>query len=133
MRYFAVTLLALVAAACAAPSGPFAYRNSILTNAEGRTLYVYSKDTAGKTTCIGGCAERWPPYIVTDEGNAGGVFGVIVRDDGRRQWAFNGQPLYFNATDFRPGDRKGGGVDGVWSVVKTQAPVVLPGTSDRGY
>jgi hypothetical protein len=29
--------------------------------------------------------------------------------------------LYFNATDSRPGDRKGGGADGVWSVVRSPA------------
>jgi predicted lipoprotein with Yx(FWY)xxD motif len=123
-----VALLVALAAGCATQSGPFTYRNNILTTSDGRTLYTYAKDAKGKSTCNGRCADAWPPYLVTSEGNAGGYFTVITRDDGTRQWAFDGKPLYMNATDSRPGDRKGGGVDGVWSVVRSPATMLAPST-----
>jgi predicted lipoprotein with Yx(FWY)xxD motif len=118
----AIVLVALVAGCATAPQTPFTYRHNILTTGEGRTLYVYARDVPGKSSCDGPCARVWPPYLVTgDDAKAGGYFSVITRDDGRRQWAFDGKPLYFNATDLKPGDRKGGGVDGVWSVVRSPA------------
>jgi len=116
-RWIAVLLLT----GCATQPVPFTYRNNILTTGDGRTLYTYAKDTAGKSACNARCADLWPPYLVTQEGDAGGYFSVVTREDGRQQWAFDGKPLYFNATDSRPGDRKGGGADGVWSVVRSPA------------
>ena len=112
-------LFAALAAGCATQSAPFTYRNNVLTTGEGRTLYVYAKDAPGKSNCNGRCADVWPPYFVTT-------------DDGRRQWAFDGKPLYFNSTDSRPGDRKGGGADGVWSVVRSPATQSAPGTAPVG-
>ena len=121
-----VVLRVVLMAGCASQPSPFNYRNNVLTAGNGRTLYTYAKDVSGKSTCNGRCADAWPPYLVTHEGNAGGYFSVITRDDGRRQWAFDGKPLYFNATDSQPGDRKGGGVDGVWSVVRSPATLSAP-------
>jgi predicted lipoprotein with Yx(FWY)xxD motif len=114
-------LFAALVAGCATQPVPFTYRNNILTTGDGRTLYSYAKDGPGKSNCTGRCADLWPPYLVTTQDREGGYFSVITRDDGRRQWAFEGRPLYFNATDSRPGDRKGGGADGVWSVVRSPA------------
>ena len=114
-------LFAALVAGCATQPVPFTYRNNILTTGDGRTLYSYAKDGPGKSNCTGRCADLWPPYLVTTQDREGGYFDVITRDDGRRQWAFEGRPLYFNATDSRPGDRKGGGADGVWSVVRSPA------------
>jgi len=127
-------LVAVLVAGCATQSVPFAYRNNILVTGDGRTLYTFAKDAPGKSNCNGRCADLWPPYFVTSrEGEAGGYFSVVTRDDGRQQWAFDGKPLYFNATDSRPGDRKGGGVDGVWSVVRSPASLAAPvGTPSMG-
>lgn len=126
-------VFAVLVAGCATQPAPFTYRNNVLTTGEGRTLYVYAQDAPGKSNCNGRCADVWPPYFVTtDDGKAGGYFTVITRDDGRRQWAFDGKPLYFNATDSRPGDRKGGGADGVWSVVRSPATQSAPGTAPVG-
>jgi predicted lipoprotein with Yx(FWY)xxD motif len=132
-----ILFVALVAG-CATQPVPFTYRNNVLTTGDGRTLYTYAKDAPGKSTCNARCADLWPPYFVTAQGgDAGGYFSVVTRDDGRRQWAFDGKPLYFNATDARPGDRKGGGVDGVWAVVRSPAaaqvaaPVGTPSMGTR--
>ena len=34
---------------------------TILTNAQGLTLYSFIPDTASKTVCTGSCAQTWPP------------------------------------------------------------------------
>jgi len=127
-------LAPLLVAACAA-SGPFTTRNGILASPNGHTLYMYAKDPPGKSTCYGTCASRWPPYLVAQGAPTPEMYTVITRDDGTRQWSYNGQAVYFNATDYLPGDRKGGGVDGVWSVVRMpmlSAPEATRG-SDGGY
>jgi predicted lipoprotein with Yx(FWY)xxD motif len=43
---------------------------------------------------------------------------VIVRDDGSRQWAYKGKPLYLWVKDHKPGDTTGDGFRGVWHVAR---------------
>src|SRR6266568_8812451 len=38
---------------------------TILTNAQGMTLYYFKPDTAVTSACTGGCAHIWPPLILT--------------------------------------------------------------------
>lgn len=38
---------------------------SILVDSQGRTLYMFAKDTSGKSTCTGSCAQAWPPAVVS--------------------------------------------------------------------
>jgi predicted lipoprotein with Yx(FWY)xxD motif len=98
----------------------------ILVNSAGMTLYTFDRDVAGsgKSVCNGPCAANWPPLSAkaTDAGtelNTGGHgdWSVIVRDDGSRQWAYRGKPIYHYAKDQKPGDRTGDGFNGVWHVV----------------
>ncbi len=42
----------------------------------------------------------------------------MTRDDGRRQWAYKGKPLYTWARDQQPGDRTGDGFNNLWRVAK---------------
>ena len=90
--------------------------NGILA-AAGRTLYTFDKDAANKSNCNGGCAAAWPPFLVKDGDRTTGEFRAITRDDGTRQWAMNGKPLYFYAADVQAGDAKGDGQGGVWHVI----------------
>lgn len=92
--------------------------NGILADASGRTLYTFDKDASNKSNCNGGCATAWPPFLVKDGDRTAATFNVITRDDGARQWALNGKPLYFFAADVRAGDAKGDGQGGVWHVVR---------------
>ena len=43
---------------------------------------------------------------------------TITRDDGSKQWAFNGKPLYTYAQDQKAGDVMGEGFKGVWHAAK---------------
>ena len=88
------------------------------TNASGMTLYVFDRDAGGKSACNGPCAANWPPLMVTGSGAASGDWTVIVRDDGGKQWAYKGKPLYTWSKDAKAGDKTGDGVNSVWHVAK---------------
>mgnify|MGYP003429987773 CR=1 FL=1 len=94
--------------------------NGILA-ASGHTLYTFDKDAANKSNCNGGCAATWPPFLVQDGDNVPVEFRVITRDDGARQWALNGKPLYFFAADLNAGEAKGDGKNGVWHVIRGES------------
>jgi predicted lipoprotein with Yx(FWY)xxD motif len=48
----------------------------------------------------------------------GGDFTIITRDDGGKQWAYQGKPLYRWARDAKPGDTTGDGVIAAWWVAR---------------
>ncbi len=87
----------------------------VLTDPNGLTLYTFAGDDAGTSNCNDDCAQKWPPLLFK-RGAAQGEFSIIQRNDGTRQWAFRGQPLYRFITDKKPGDTTGDGVGGVWQV-----------------
>lgn len=94
-----------------------------LAGPNGMTLYVYANDTDSVSNCNGGCADAWPPLLGDGTGVApgdgvSGTFGTTTRDDGTKQVTHNGQPLYYYGSDAAPGDAKGDGVGGVWSIAQ---------------
>lgn len=84
------------------------------------TLYTFDKDAAGagKSTCNETCAENWPPLQADGTDRGKGDYSVVARDDGSKQWAYKGKPLYFWGKDTKPGETNGDGVKGVWHVAK---------------
>lgn len=95
---------------------------TILTDAEGRSLYVFDADTDGTSTCYDDCASNWPALTTDGEPQAGGdadasLLGTTDRDDGTVQVTYAGQPLYYFAGDQAAGDTNGQGVGEVWWVV----------------
>jgi predicted lipoprotein with Yx(FWY)xxD motif len=36
---------------------------TVLTDGKGFTLYHLTSDSNSTTTCVGGCASTWPPFI----------------------------------------------------------------------
>lgn len=122
-RFVAGIMLAAGAAFGAgvfAADAPAMKKGDHYVNAEGMTLYTFDKDKAnsGKSVCNDQCATNWPPLMADDSANASGDFSVITRDDGKKQWAYKGQPLYLFKKDEKPGDMKGDNVNDVWHVVK---------------
>jgi predicted lipoprotein with Yx(FWY)xxD motif len=95
---------------------------AILTDGEGKTLYLFTKDsTAGESACDADCAANWPP-LMSAEGMSlpeglPGELGTIDRADGTQQATYNDIPLYHFAQDDDAGDVYGEGVGGVWFVV----------------
>ena len=92
--------------------------NGVLADGAGMTVYTFDKDTAGsgKSVCNEGCAKMWPPVPVTEERIAA-PYSSVTRDDGTKQLAYKGKPLYLFANDTKPGERKGDKVKDVWHVV----------------
>ena len=87
-----------------------------LVDGQGRTLYLFEADKAGKSSCSGACAGAWPPYVSNDTpqagtGVTGALLGTSVRGDGAAQVTYDGHPLYYYAGDSRPGDAAGQGLD----------------------
>lgn len=111
-------LFGLLAAGARAAEPPFQHLDGVLADRAGRTVYTYDRDTkAGGSTCNDQCAVLWPPVHADADASAQGRYTLVVRDDGRRQWAWNDKPLYYWLADRKPGDRTGDGVDGVWHLV----------------
>lgn len=109
---------AALLAACATTGGPAAVSGGMLTGANGMTLYTFDKDTAGsgKSVCNGPCATNWPPLMAADSDSARGDYGIVVRDDGKKQWSYKGKPLYYWVKDQKPGDKTGDGFNNVWRI-----------------
>jgi predicted lipoprotein with Yx(FWY)xxD motif len=127
MSHFKLTLAAVVSvfvlAACAGMTyAPVKYRDGLMTGANGMTLYTFDKDAtgSGKSVCNGQCATNWPPLMATAAEQSGGDWTVITRDDGSKQWAWLGKPLYYWAKDQKPGDMTGDNFNKVWHVVKPE-------------
>ncbi|MEW5888805.1 MAG: hypothetical protein AB1768_07085 [Pseudomonadota bacterium] len=116
-----LTLLAGCATADTRSATPPARAESgVLVGGNGMTLYTFDKDPAGggKSACNGQCAINWPPLLAADSDRGSGDWSVITRDDGKKQWAYKGKPLYFWIKDQKPGDKTGEGVNNVWHVAK---------------
>ena len=118
----AVLLTAVLAgyAALASAQMPVKMADGMLTNAAGMTLYMFDKDMAGsgKSACNGPCAANWPPLLAQGGDMAAGDYSIVLREDGMKQWAFKGKPLYQWSKDQKPGDKSGDGFNNMWHVAK---------------
>ena len=94
-------------------------KGKVLTNDKGLTLYVFDKDSGGKSACNGPCAGNWPPLMAAADAMQMGDYSVITRDDGSKQWAYKGHPLYTWKDDKKQGDITGDGfANGVWHIAQ---------------
>jgi len=110
-----------VLAACAHTSmgsAPAMSHDGALVGSNHMTLYTFDKDAAGsgKSVCNDKCAINWPPLMARDSDAAMGDWTVITRNDGSKQWAYKGRPLYYWIKDQKPGDKTGDNVNNVWHV-----------------
>ena len=99
----------------------------VLTDAEGMSLYIFTRDTDNVSNCTGHCLKAWPAAILTPEEvekvKASKTFGVITRADSQQQLALDHKPLYYYIGDEKAGDRTGQGVGEVWFLLKSQFTV----------
>jgi predicted lipoprotein with Yx(FWY)xxD motif len=166
----AVPLAALSVAACgggsndnatAAPAAPKApdgkattigeantSLGKILVDSQGRTIYLFQKDSGTKSTCSGACAVAWPPVRTSGKPTVGsGLTAAKVattpRSDGKPQVTYNGHPLYLFQEDQNPGDTNGQGINGFgapWYVMSPAGDAITTsgssssaGGSSSGY
>jgi predicted lipoprotein with Yx(FWY)xxD motif len=115
-------------AAASTPAAPAAVAKladsslgKIVVDGTGRTLYAFTKDADGVSTCLDACAKAWPPAIVTGdlavEGLDQALFTTVDRPDGSKQLKMGKWPLYTFSGDAAPGDVNGQGSGGSWFVV----------------
>jgi predicted lipoprotein with Yx(FWY)xxD motif len=101
---------------------------TILVNAEGRTLYGFTKDTSGNSTCFDVCAQTWPPITVngnvTTTGLDAKLFTTFIRSDGATQLKAGKWPLYLFSGDNAAGDVNGQGSGGVWFAVAPDGSLI---------
>ena len=122
MKTLAAVVLMAVLGACASMGGASMaakFDGATLVDSAGLTLYTFDKDAvgSGKSTCNGPCAANWPPLGAAAADSGSGEWSIVVRDDGSRQWAYQGKPVYRWIKDQKPGDKTGDGVNKVWHIV----------------
>ncbi len=95
---------------------------TILTNAQGMTLYYRTIDMPPTTVCSGGCASVWPPLLASGSNTATSTASLpgklsVQADANGMQVEYNGHPLYNFSGDSAPGQTTGEGFGGIWHVV----------------
>lgn len=90
----------------------------VLTDSNGRSLYIFDKDQPGRSECTLLCAVAWPPFIAPAGAKAHGQWSLVQRPTGVTQWAYHGSPLYTYRFDVKRGDVRGDGAEGTWHVAR---------------
>src|SRR4051794_7979279 len=88
---------------------------NVLVDSQGRTLYLFKKDSGTKSACFGACASAWPPLRASGKPSVGSganasLVGTSNRSDGKPQVSYNGHPLYLYSGDQKAGDTNGQGL-----------------------
>jgi predicted lipoprotein with Yx(FWY)xxD motif len=90
---------------------------TILTDAQGRTLYYFTPDTASKTVCTGSCAQTWPPLLFTGAGNPTASTALpgeleVYQNANGNQVIYDDHALYTYSGDNAAGQTNGEGLFG---------------------
>jgi predicted lipoprotein with Yx(FWY)xxD motif len=99
----------------------------ILVDADGRTLYAFTKDKGDQSACSGQCATNWPALTgpaTAGTGAQAALLSTTRQANGSSQVTYGGRPLYYFAGDAKPGDTNGQGVGGVWFAVTADGELV---------
>jgi predicted lipoprotein with Yx(FWY)xxD motif len=99
----------------------------VLVDADGRTLYAFTKDKGDLSACSGQCATNWPALTGTATAGTGAQAALLstsMQANGSTQVTYGGKPLYYFAGDAKPGDTNGQGVGSVWFAVTADGELV---------
>jgi predicted lipoprotein with Yx(FWY)xxD motif len=108
----------------------------ILVDADGRTLYAFTKDKGDQSVCSGECAANWPALTGTATAGTGAqaaLLSTAMQANGTSQVTYGGRPLYYFAGDAKPGDTNGQGVGDVWFAVSADGELVKEKAAAGGY
>jgi len=113
----------------------------VLVNSQGRTLYLFQKDSGTTSACTGACATFWPPLRssgrpTVGNGASASLLATTTRSDGGSQITYNGHPLYLYSGDQKPGDTNGEGLTafgGGWFALTPAGTQVFRPASNTGY
>jgi predicted lipoprotein with Yx(FWY)xxD motif len=112
----------------------------VLVDRQGRTLYLFARDSGTMSACTGACAVNWPPLRVRGTPLVGSGaklsdVGTTARPDGISQLTYNGHPLYTFVNDKKPSDTNGEGIrafGGSWFAVSAAGTKVAPRSQPQG-
>lgn len=108
----------------------------VLVDGAGRTVYLLTADSPGRSTCSGSCLSAWPPVSPASGSTLPGVSAPVDRTTtpgGGSIATVGGWPLYTFVQDKAPGDVHGEGLQsfgGTWYAVSPDGqPVKSAGSS----
>jgi predicted lipoprotein with Yx(FWY)xxD motif len=99
---------------------------TILVDSDGRTVYMFTRDSPDTSVCEGECLEFWPVVkgdIAAGDGVSADLLGTTKARDGSTQATYGDWPLYYYVQD-SAGDTSGQGVDGEWYVLNPSGEAV---------
>ncbi|MCB2109069.1 MAG: hypothetical protein KDE14_15270, partial [Rhodobacteraceae bacterium] len=86
----------------------------LIANAEGHTVYTQFFNPRNRRlspailACNGECVDPvWIPFLSDADAKPTGLWTIVTRKDGRKQWAYKGQRIFTHADDKKAGDFKG--------------------------
>lgn len=93
----------------------------VLVDAHGLTVYMFTPDSSGKSTCDASCLQYWPPVAPSKAASTvTGKVATTTTTAGASIATVGGWPLYTFVQDQKPGDVSGEGFSdfgGVWYAV----------------
>lgn len=97
----------------------------VLTDAKGRTLYLYAADEGTTSKVPAGVLAAWPPVEAKGTPTVGSGMDAAklttAKQANGQEWvAYNGHLLYGYTGDSAPGDVNGQGIGNVWYAVTPQ-------------
>eukprot|EP01032_Pedospumella_encystans_P029620 gene29620-33447_t len=113
-----IALATLLLAGAGAQAQDLKKDGGVLVTGSGMTVYTFDKDVAGngKSACSGPCIQNWPAVAAPEK--VAEPYSVVTREDGSKQLAYKGKPLYYWIKDTKPGDKTGEGVNQVWRTAR---------------
>jgi predicted lipoprotein with Yx(FWY)xxD motif len=111
-----------------------------LADGQGRTIYLFQRDTGPTSTCSGACLAQWPAVTTHGRAQASGgasasMLGVTKRGDGTTQVTYAGHPLYYYVGDSAAGDVNGQGIEAYgakWYAIAPDGAAVVKQASTGG-
>jgi predicted lipoprotein with Yx(FWY)xxD motif len=117
-----------------------------LTDANGRTLYLFAGDKPNVSRLSAAGRAFWPPFTSSTKPSAtggalAGAIGTVTGTTGAGQVTYNGHPLYYFVGDHNPGQTTGQGLNQFgarWYVLSpsgaavTSAPQASASSSSTG-
>jgi predicted lipoprotein with Yx(FWY)xxD motif len=103
----------------------------MIVDAAGKSVYAFTPDSAGVSTCYDDCATNWPALLA--DGSTAPTAGAgldasklttVDRTDGTKQVKYGDWPLYYFAGDSAAGDTNGQGVGTKWYVVDATGAMI---------
>jgi predicted lipoprotein with Yx(FWY)xxD motif len=112
---------------------------TVLTNAEGKTLYYLTADTPTSTACTGPCTTIWFPLLATGALTSSTPLPhqlSVLTDANGQQVEYEGHLLYTFSGDTAAAQAQGEGIQsfgGTWHVVTPNLSVQGGGSTGGGY